>query len=134
MRYLDKLRNFVQSYNNTRHRNLGMAPSQVNETNQEVVWQLLYGHDGGGKPIISKAKRQFKKGYMANWSEELFTITDALRSDPPMYRMADDHGEILDGTFYKPELQKASVPKNKRNHVSKRFCSGETCESVQKSW
>ena len=121
VRYLDKLPDLLHSYNNTYHRTLGMAPSQVNETNQEIVWQRLYGQDGGGKPkftvgdrvLISKAKRQFKKGYMANWSEELFTITDAHRSDPPVYRLVDEHGEILEGSFYEPELQKVSVPKDK---------------------
>ena len=42
---------------------------------------------------ISKAKRQFKKGYMANWTEELFTIVDAHRSEPPVYRLAAWDGE-----------------------------------------
>ncbi len=62
---------------------------------------------------ISKAKRQFKKGYMANWTEELFTIVDAHRSGPPVYRLADWHGEGLAGTFYDPELQKVVVSQDK---------------------
>ena len=70
VRYLEKLRDFVWPYNNTYHRSLGMAPSMLNEMNQEAVWQRLYGRDGGGKPKfvvgdhvrISKTKRQFKKG------------------------------------------------------------------------
>ena len=37
---------------------------------------------------------------MANWTEELFTIVDAHRSDPPVYRLVDWHGAKLDGTFY----------------------------------
>ena len=47
VRYLDKLHDFMWSYNNAYHRSLGMAPSNVNETNQEIVWQRLYGRDGG---------------------------------------------------------------------------------------
>ena len=82
----------------------------VNGTNQESVWQRLYGHEGGGTPKfrigdrirISKAKRHFEKGYMANWTEELFTIVDTHRSDPPVYRLVDWHGDTLDGTFYEP--------------------------------
>ena len=70
-----------------------MAPSEVNATNQKIVWQRLYGHEGGGTPkfrigdrvCISKDKRHFEKGYMANWTEELFTIVEAHRSDPPVY-------------------------------------------------
>ena len=47
---------------------------------------------------------------MANWSEEIFTIHEVHPSDTSMYRLVDDLGEVLDGTFYEPELQKVSVP------------------------
>ena len=50
---------------------------------------------------------------MANWTEELFTVTSSHRSDPPVYRLVDDHGELLDGSFYEPELQKVSVSNDK---------------------
>ena len=98
-----------------------MGPSEVNGTNKESVCQRLYGHEGGGAPKIrigdpiriSKAKRHFEKGYMANWTEQLFTIVDAHRSDPPGYRLVDWHGDI----FYEPELQKITVPKNKTYRV-----------------
>ena len=125
VRYIDALQDFVQSYNDTYHRSIGMAPSQVNPANQEEVWQRLYGHDGKGVPKfkvddrvrISKAKRRFEKGYMANWSEELFTIREVHASDPPVYRLVDDLGEVLDGTFYEPELQKVLVSKDKLYRV-----------------
>ena len=101
-----------------------MAPSEVNATNQEEDWQHIYGHESVGIPKyrvgecvrISKAKRQFKKGYMANWTEELFTIVDAHRSEPPVYRLADWHGERLAGSFYEPELQKV-VSKDKTYRI-----------------
>ena len=120
-RFIDVLQDFVHSYNNTHHRSIGMTPSQVNTKNQEEVWQRLYGHDGKGVPKfrvsnrvrISKFKRLFEKGYMANWSEEMFTIHEVHPSDPPVYRLIDDLGEVLDGTFYEPELQKVSVPIDK---------------------
>ena len=98
-----------------------MAPSNVKETNQEIMWQRLYGRDGGGEPMfmvgdrvrISKVKRQFKNGYMANWTEELFTVSNAHRSDPPVYSLVDVHGELVAGSFYEPELQKVLVSKDK---------------------
>ena len=103
----------------------GMAPSEVNSTNQETVWQRLCGHESVGRPKfrvgdrvrISKANRHFEKGYMANWMEEMFTIVDAHRSNPPVYRLVDWHGEKLDGTFYEPELQKVIVPKGKTYRI-----------------
>ena len=106
VRYVDVLQAFMISYNDTYHRSIGMAPSEVTSTNQETVWQRLYGHESVGTPKfrvgdrvrISKAKRHFEKGYMANWTEERFTIVDAHRSDPPVYRLVDCHGDKLDGT------------------------------------
>ena len=125
VRYVDVLQAFMRSYNDTYHRSIGMAPSEVTNTNQETVWQRLYGHESVGTPKfrvgdrvrISKAKRHFEKGYMANWREELFTIVDAHRSDPPVYRLVDWHGDKLDGTFYEPELQKVVVLKGKTYRV-----------------
>ena len=115
----------MRSYNDTYHRSIGMAPSEVTSTNQETVWQRLYSHESVGTPkfrvgdrvCISKAKRHFEKGYMANWTEELFTIVDARRSDPPVYRLVDWHGDKFDGTFYEPELQKVVVLKGKTYRV-----------------
>ena len=85
-----------------------------------IVWHESVGTPKfrvGNRVRISKAKRHFEKGYMANWTEELFTIVDAHRSDPPVYRLADCHGDKLDGTFYEPELQKVVVPKGKTYRV-----------------
>ena len=98
-----------------------MAPSQVSAKNQEEVWQHLHCHGGKGVPKfrvsnrvrISKFKRQFEKVYAANWSEEIFTIHEVHPSDAPVYQLIYDLGEVLDGTFYEPELQKVSEPADK---------------------
>ena len=124
-RYIDVLRDLGQSYNNTHHRSIGMAPSQVSYQNQEQVWQRLCGHDGKGVPKlrvsdrvrISKYKGKFEKGYAANWSHEMFTIYEVHPSEPPVYRLRDDLGEVLEGTFYEMELQKVLVPADKLYYV-----------------
>ena len=120
-RYIDVLPDLIRSYNNTPHSRTGVAPSRVNHKNQETVWQRLYGHDGKGVPKlrvsdrvrVSKHKGTFEKGYETNWSEEIFTIHEVHPSAPPVYRLRDDLGEVLDVTFYEPELQKVSVPVDK---------------------
>ncbi|KAI0239814.1 hypothetical protein LSAT2_009420, partial [Lamellibrachia satsuma] len=91
--------------------------------NKEAVWQRMYGHDVTGKGVpklcvsdrvrVSKYKSTFEKGYETNWSEEMFTIHEVHPSDPPVYRLRDDLGEVLNGTFYELELQKVSVPVDK---------------------
>ena len=55
---------------------------------------------------LSKAKRTFKKGYLPNWTEELFTVVKCIETRPPVYLVKDDHGEILEGTFYAEEIQR----------------------------
>ena len=118
--YIDVLQVFNLSYNDTYHCSIVMAPSSVNASHQQQVWKCLYGHDFQTVPKfrvadrvrISKAKRHLVKGYMANWSEELFTVHEVHPSDPPVYWLTDDLRGMQDGTFYEPELQKVTVPKD----------------------
>ena len=49
---------------------------------------------------LIEAKRTFKKGYLPNWIEELFTVVKCIETSPPVNLVKDDHGEILEGTFY----------------------------------
>jgi hypothetical protein len=55
---------------------------------------------------LSKAKRTFKKEYLPNWTETLFTVVKCIETRPPVYLVKDDHGEILEGSFYAEEIQK----------------------------
>ena len=55
---------------------------------------------------LIEAKRTFKKGYLPNWIEELFTVVKCIETRPPVYLVKDDHGKILEGTFYAEEMQK----------------------------
>ena len=55
---------------------------------------------------LSKATGMFKKVYLPNWTEELFTIVRYIETRTPVYLTKDDHGKILEGTFYAEELQK----------------------------
>ena len=116
LKYIDVLQKLVRSYNHSRHRSIGMRPSDVNLKNESVVWERLYGDEAnklfkykfsvGDQVRISKARRTFKKGYLPSWTEEVFTITKRIRRKPPVYKIADYHGDELEGTFYEPELQK----------------------------
>ena len=55
---------------------------------------------------ISKYKNIFTKGYMPNWSEEIFIIKKIKNTIPWPYVINDLHGEEIIGTFYENELQK----------------------------
>ena len=113
-RYIDVLNQFVDSYNNTFHRSIKMAPSQVNAQNEDEVRRRLYipkklplkwKYKVGDSVRIKQSKRAFKKGYLPSWTEGIFTIHSLYPSDPPTYILKDYSDEIIKGKFYEAELQ-----------------------------
>ena len=111
--YLDVLDDMVDSYNHTVHRTLGMPPVEVTWANQTRLVKRIYGTspkkcnlNPGDRVRLVKSKRTFKKGYLPNWTEELFTVVRCMETRPLVYLVKDDHGEVLEGTFYAEELQK----------------------------
>ena len=119
-RYIDVLQELVSSYNKSRHRSIGMAPIDVNSGNSDNVWHKLYGKEQicqakfrvGDKVRVSKVRQTFRKGYLPNWSEEIFEIHQVnTRGIPYVYVIKDLMGEVVHGTFYAEELQKIIPPK-----------------------
>ena len=60
----------------------------------------------GDQVRISKYKDVFAKGYMPNWSEEIFIIKKIKNTVPWTYVLNDLNGEEIIGTFDENELQK----------------------------
>ncbi len=107
-----------------------MRPVDVSKENEGVVFQNLYGamkkkggplfkYKVGDVVRIFKVRGLFAKGYEQNYTEEFFTITACIPRDPPVYRLADYDGDVIDGVFYEEELQKIIVSKNKAFKVEK---------------
>ena len=84
--YIDKLDDIVDEYNNTYHTTIKV----------------------GDHVRISKYKNIFAKGYMPNWSEEVFVIKKVKNTVPWTYVINDLNGEEITGTFYEKELQKTN--------------------------
>ncbi len=71
-RWIDVLAAVLQSYNNSYHRTIGMAPNEVNEQNEDEVARRMYPPKM--KPVwkfrvrdtvrISRYKNRFAKGYL----------------------------------------------------------------------
>ena len=59
---------------------------------------------------LSKAKKVFQKGYLPNWTEEIFTISRVLATVPIQYKVQDYRNDKIDGSFYAAELQKVVKP------------------------
>ncbi len=117
--YVAVLPKLVSAYNRSFHRSIKRTPNSVTPANSEVVWHTLYDTPNeepsiaitfkfnlGDTVRISMAARTFSKGYLPNWTTELFTISDRIPRNPPVYKLTDYDGEELKGTFYEQELQK----------------------------
>ena len=115
-RYLDILPQLVEAYNNSYHRSIGMTPNEVDETNKCDVRDKLFPNllvsncsfkfDVGDRVRISETRRVFKKGYLPNWTIEIFTIKTRYPTSPPTYEIQDYNLEPVLGKFYETELQK----------------------------
>ena len=112
--YINKLADFVKSYNHSVHRSIGMRPKDVTKMDEDKLWAKLYGENIprrkkpnliGRKTRISKWKGVFEKGYIPNWSEEHFHVKKRLAKKKPVYKLVDDLGEDIKGEFYEEELQ-----------------------------
>ena len=120
LRYVEALPDLVESYNNRVHRTIGLPPNLVNKGNEKQLWKRLYGKEfaksasfafnEGDTVRISQIPRTFEKGYVPQWTREFFTITHRQNTKPPTYKLRDEHGEILQGSFYEQQMQKIQRP------------------------
>ena len=69
---------------------------------------------------ISKYKNIFAKGYMPNWSEEVFVVDKIKNTVPWTYVINDLNGDEITGTFYENELQKTNQKEFRIEKVIKR--------------
>jgi hypothetical protein len=116
-KWLDVLQDLTDNYNSSVNRSIKARPDSVNESNWTEVWKTLFSHDLGEPPEpkftvgesvrISKYKSVFTKGYEANFTEEIFTVTEVYHGHPNTYTIKDSAGEPIIGRFYEQELYSA---------------------------
>ncbi len=118
-KWLDILPDLMKSYNNTKHRTIGMKPKDVTAKNEAQVLQRFSLQTGTNKKPkfkindkvrVSKVKQLFEKGYTPNWSTEVFTITKVMRTKPVVYFLKDYRDQPVSGSFYEQELLKVKYP------------------------
>jgi len=114
-RYLHVLDDLLHLYNNTHHPSIGMAPSEVNADNEDVVRARLYPlkprtfrwkYAVGDRVRIGMQRQPFRKGYLGDWSGEIFEISMRLPTVPVTYELRDLLGESIKGRFYEPKIQR----------------------------
>ena len=122
--YIDVLNDIVNKYNNTVHRTIKIKPIDV--TNDSYVEYNEELNKKGPKfkandhVRISKYKNIFAKGYVPNWSEEVFIVNKIKNTVPWTYTITDLNGEKVIGSFYEKELQKTNQKEFRIEKVLKR--------------
>ena len=95
--YIDKLDDIVDEYNNTYHRSIKMKLIDVKDNTyidfKKEVNDKNPKFKVGDHVRISKCKNIFAKGYVPNWSEEIFIIKKIKNTVPWTYVINDFNGE-----------------------------------------
>lgn len=114
-RYVDKLEDIVNGYNNKIHRIIKCTPNSVNKFNEMDVWLRSYA-DLYSKPVkkaklsvgdlvrIKVVKNVFSKGYTCNYTKDVYKIKSVNRTIPVTYTLEDSNCFKINGSFYEPEL------------------------------
>ena len=108
--YIDKFDDIVKKYNSTYHTSITMKPVDVKD-NIYIDFKKESNDKNpkfkvGDHVRIPKYKNIVAKGYMPNWSEEIFIIKKIKNTVPWTYIINDLNNEEIIGTFYENELQK----------------------------
>lgn len=156
-RYIEALPKLLEGYNATTHSSIGMAPKDVNASNQFRAWRTLYGdmlderrawsatREPGqrarrgdiavGQLVrLSKAKHAFEKGYTVSWTSELFRVrriippTRGVKSSRHRYIVEDMDGELVLGSFQKEELQPVEKTSKIIRKIARRTKEGKFVE------
>lgn len=117
-KWINILRDLIQDYNKTKHRTIKMAPIEVNSKNVEKhLLRTVFKFKNhlmknkfkiGDFVRISRYKGVFEKGYIPNWSPEIFEVVAVNNKFPVTYRIKDYQNQIIAGRFYENELQKTA--------------------------
>ena len=141
-RWLEILPDVIKAYNNSYHRGLKHVPSKVTKTNEADIWIKQYSDlvkatktkfKIGDKVRISKYKGIFFKGYLQNWTDEVFIVSEVnTKYKPPMYKLKDYDGTEIEGRFYEYELSKSDIEEFRIEKIlRKKTSNGKTMALVK---
>lgn len=116
-KWIDILPNLVKNYNTSNHRSIKMTPEQGSlSKNSKSVYENLFPSTEtklqtskfktGDRVRISRKFKDFRKGYLPNFTEEIFIIAEVLKTNPVTYKIKDMNNEVIIGSFYEQEMVK----------------------------
>ena len=103
-RYIDVLQAIVNSYNNSKHRTIGMCPADVNAKTESFVRQKMmplqlndpkFKYKTHDDVRIAIYPSRFAKGYTPQWTDEIFQILKRRRQFRPRTNSRTRTGRVL---------------------------------------
>lgn len=128
--WIDKLHDFVDSYNNSYHTSIKMTPVEASESDNAEVFRNLYGVDSindlrkkeentrkkqkkiaiGSTVRVAYDRDAFDKGYFSTFTDAIGKVYKQSQQGIPMYFLKDYSGETVPRRFYRQELQPIPEP------------------------
>ena len=118
-KYIDKIEDFVRSYNNSYHRTIKMTPEQAVTADYRTVAKNAYGGRAPKKTApklhvgdtvrLAYDKGVFDKGYWRTHTDNTATVEKVLPRAQPMYVLTDYTGQ-LPRRYYAQEVQRIAEP------------------------
>ncbi|KAL3114280.1 hypothetical protein niasHT_012913 [Heterodera trifolii] len=115
--WIEVVQDIVRAINHSPNSSIGMRPADVNFKNAEALRQKLHNaaenvvrrqprYRVGDRVRIEKYKHVFQKGYLPRFTNELFKVAEVhTERSPVVYRLRDDHNEIISGTVEQQFVQ-----------------------------
>lgn len=117
-KWYDILQELIDEYNkHDFHRTIKMRPIDVTKKNEAQILEMYNSIEKeiprktpkfniGDRVRITAKKDVFTNKYKQNWTSEIFIITQVSNTRPVTYKIKDQNGEEIVGSFYEKELQK----------------------------
>ena len=127
--YAGKLTHMVNKYNNIYHSTIKMKPTNIKastyidfnkeKNKKDPKFEVSdYGR-------ISKYKNISAKGYVPNWSEDVFVIKEVRNTVPQTHIVSNLNDKEIVGTFHQKELQKTNQQESKVEKVTNCMSNGK---------
>ena len=121
------LPDIVNQYNNNIHSSIKLSPVEASQ-NPDKIKEVIQKHNYENEDMMSKRQNKpkfkvgdrvrifkyqykFTKGYVAKWSDEIFIVSEIVKTSPITYRIKDLQEEEIEGRWYTNELQKTESQK-----------------------
>jgi hypothetical protein len=118
--WINILDDLIDKYNNNFHRSIKNKPINIFKSDKLISKNFIDDRDNTkakfnlGDRVRISYKRGIldQKGYLPNWSFQIYFIDKVLDTNPPTYQLIDEKDEIIKGSFYEPELLKTNQKEN----------------------